>query len=139
MEKNEKTSYDTSNYHGGLSWERLYIREKRMMDSIVREATEYFVEEIRKSDIYKEYNLQKEKLKKQPELFAKVGEFRQKNLALQESAQGDDLFEKLDAFEEEYEEFRANPLVDDFLRAELAFCRMIQEVNVWITAELDFE
>ena len=110
-----------------------------MIDSIVREATEYFVEEIRKSGIYKEYNLQKEKLKKQPELFAKVAEFRQKNFALQNSAQGDDLFEKLDAFEEEYEEFRANPLVDDFLRAELAFCRMIQEVNVWITAELDFE
>ena len=110
-----------------------------MIDSIVREATEYFVEEIRKSDIYKEYNLQKEKLKKQPELFAKVGEFRQKNYALQTSAQDDDLFEKLDAFEKEYEEFHANPLVDDFLRAELAFCRMIQEVNVWITAELGFE
>ena len=110
-----------------------------MIDSTVREATEYFVEEIRKSDIYKEYNLQKEKLKKQPELFAEVAEFRQKNFALQNSAQGDDLFEKLDAFEKEYEDFRANPLVDDFLRAELAFCRMIQEVNVWITAELDFE
>lgn len=109
------------------------------MDSIVKEATAYFVEEIRKSDIYKEYNLQKEKLKKQPELFAKVGEFRQKNFALQTSTQGDELFERLDAFEKEYEEFRANPLVDDFLRAELAFCRMIQEVNVWITAELDFE
>ena len=49
------------------------------------------------------------------------------------------MLEKLDAFEKEYEEFRANPLVDDFLRAELAFCRMIQEVNVWITAELGFE
>lgn len=110
-----------------------------MIDGIVREATAYFVEEIRKSDIYKEYSLQKEKLKKQPELFAQVGEYRQKNFALQTSAQGDDLLERLDAFEKEYEEFRANPLVDDFLRAELAFCRMIQEVNVWITAELDFE
>lgn len=109
------------------------------MDSIVKKATDYFVGEIRKSDIYKEYHLQKEKLKKQPDLFASVKEYRQKNFDLQANAQGDDLFEKLDAFEKEYEEFRANPLVDDFLRAELAFCRMIQEVNVWITAQLDFE
>ncbi|MCM1386060.1 MAG: YlbF family regulator [Bacillus sp. (in: Bacteria)] len=110
-----------------------------MMDRMVKQATDYFVEEIRKSDIYKEYNLQKEKLKKQPDLFARVAEYRQKNFDLQANAQGDDLFERLDAFEKEYEEFRANPLVDDFLRAELAFCRMIQEVNVWITAQLDFE
>lgn len=109
------------------------------MDSIVKKATERFVEEIRKSDIYKEYNIQKEKLKKQPELFERVKEFRQRNFALQSSGQGDDLLERVEAFEQEYEKFRENPLVDDFLRAELAFCRMMQDVNVWITAELDFE
>lgn len=110
-----------------------------MIDGIVLEAMEHFIGEIRKSDIYNEYNFQKEKLKKQPILFDKVAEFRQRNFELQSSAQGDDLLEKLDAFEKEFEEFRANPLVDDFLRAELAFCRMMQEVNVRITAELDFE
>ena len=45
----------------------------------------------------------------------------------------------MDAFEKEYEKFRENPIVDDFLRAELAFCRLIQEINVMITEELDFE
>jgi hypothetical protein len=29
--------------------------------------------------------------------------------------------------------------VDDFLRAELAFCRMMQEIYVIITEELNFE
>lgn len=110
-----------------------------MEDSIVKKATERFIEEIRQSDIYKEYNFQKEKLKKQPALFERVGEFRKRNFDLQSNTQGDDLLAKLDAFEKEFEEFRANPLVDDFLRAELAFCRMMQEVNVQITAELDFE
>lgn len=113
--------------------------EGSITDEIVRKATERFVEEIRKSHIYQEYNIQKEKIKRQPELFKRVGEFRQRNFALQSSAQGDELLEKLDAFEKEFEEFRANPLVDDFLRAELAFCRMMQKVNVQITAELDFE
>lgn len=110
-----------------------------MTDSIVKEATERFIEEIRKTNIYREYYIQKEKIKKQPVLFARVAEFRQRNYALQRDSQEEDLLEKTEAFEKEFEEFRSNPLVDDFLRAELAFCRMMQEVNVYITAELDFE
>ena len=49
------------------------------------------------------------------------------------------LGEEVDAFEKEYEKFRENPIVDDFLRAELAFCRLMQEVNTYITGELDFQ
>ena len=45
----------------------------------------------------------------------------------------------MDAFEKEYEKFRENPIVDDFLKAELAFCRLMQEINMIITEELDFE
>lgn len=111
-----------------------------MEDSIVAKAIEDFVGEIIKSDIYKEYNFQKNRLKEQPELFEKVREFRQKNFAIQTAdMQGDELLDKLDAFEKENEKFRENPLVDSFLRAELAFCRMMQEINVCIMAELDFE
>ncbi|MCI9462761.1 MAG: YlbF family regulator [Lachnospiraceae bacterium] len=113
--------------------------EDGFADNSVRNATDQFVEAIKESEIYKEYHIQKEKIKRHPELFERVGEFRQRNYELQTSARGDDLLEKLDAFEREYEEFRANPLVDDFLRAELAFCRMMQRVNVRITAGLDFE
>ena len=110
-----------------------------MIDDIVIKATDGFVREIMKSNIYKEYNFQKEELKKQPELFQKAKEYREKNFALQNSAEGEELLEKLEELEAEFEKFRENPLVDDFLRAELAFCRMMQEVNVRITAELDFE
>ena len=44
-----------------------------------------------------------------------------------------------DAFERENEEFRANPLVDRFLGAELALCRMLQEVSLQVIEEMDFE
>lgn len=110
-----------------------------MTDDIVGKAVERFVGDIKKSEIYVEYAFQRDKLKKQPELFDKVKEYRQKNFELQNSTQGEDLFEKMDAFEKEYEKFREIPLVDDFLRAELAFCRMMQEVNAQIMTELDFE
>ncbi|MBO5208112.1 MAG: YlbF family regulator [Lachnospiraceae bacterium] len=110
-----------------------------MTDSIIVKAVDNLVEEIKKSDIYVEYDFQRDKLKKQPELFDRVQEYRRRNYELQNNSQGEDLFEKMDAFEKEYEEFLEIPLVDDFLNAELAFCRMMQEVNMRITTELDFE
>lgn len=111
-----------------------------MVDSIVTKAAENFVQEIMKTEIYKEYDFQKRRLKEQPELFEKVREFRQKNFAIQTAdAQGDELLDKLESVEREVEKLREDPVVDRFLSAELAFCRMMQEVNVRIMAELDFE
>ena len=46
---------------------------------------------------------------------------------------------KMKAFEKEYEDFRENPLVSDFLAAELALCRMLQKHGNMIMNEIDFE
>ena len=109
------------------------------MESSIEKATEFFIEQIRKTQIFQEYNFQKERLKQQPDLFAQVVAYRQENFALQMGTSEEDLFERMDAFEKEYEKFREDPLVDGFLQAELAFCRMMQEINVRITSDLDFE
>lgn len=50
----------------------------------------------------------------------------------------EELFQRIEEFEREYEKFRENPLVSDFLAAELDFCRMMQEMNNRVTAALDF-
>lgn len=110
-----------------------------MPDSQIQEAAKKFAAFIQESDTYKEYFFQREKLKKQPDLYEKVNEYRQKNFDIQNESDGEDLFDKMEAFEKEYAKFRENPLVEDFLRAELAFCRLMQEINVMLTAEIDFE
>ena len=51
----------------------------------------------------------------------------------------EELFHKIEEFEREYEKFRENPIVADFLAAELGFCRMMQSVNIKITEALNFE
>ena len=94
---------------------------------------------IRETDIYQEYLRCREILKKQPELYAQVNEYRRKNFDIQNESEGPELFDRMEAFEREYREFREDPLVDDFLRAELALCRMLQEMNVLLTVEIDFE
>lgn len=109
------------------------------MENSIEKATEFFIEQIRKTEVFQEYNFQKEKLKQQPELFSQVVVYRQENYLLQTGTSKEDLFERMDAFEKEYEKFLEDPLVDDFLQAELAFCRMMQEINVRITTDLDFE
>ncbi len=110
-----------------------------MSDKEIIEAARQFADQIMTSDTYKEYLYQREKIKKQPELYDKVNEYRQRNFDLQNETDGDDLLERMEAFDKEYEKFRENPLVDDFLQAELAFCRMMQEVYVLLADEIDFE
>ena len=45
----------------------------------------------------------------------------------------------LEAFEREYANFREEPLVSEFLAAELAFCRMMQDINLHLTEAVHFE
>lgn len=110
-----------------------------MSDSEIMEAAKKFAAIIQETDTYREYYNQRERVKKQPELYDKINEFRQRNFDLQQESDSEDLFDRMEAFDQEYAKFQENPLVDDFLRAELAFCRMMQEVEILLAAEIDFE
>lgn len=110
-----------------------------MSDKEIIEAAKKFAGMIMTSKTYKEYLYQRERIKKQPELYEKVNEYRQRNFDLQNESDSDDIFERMEEFDREYEKFRENPLVDDFLSAELAFCRMMQEVYMLLAEEIDFE
>ena len=109
------------------------------MEDSLEDATASYVKAIRDTAVYKKYCEQLERLKRNPEQYQKVNEFRRRNFEIQNTAQKDVLFDKMDAFEQEFEKFREDPVVDEFLRAELAFCRMMQEVNLYITEAVNFE
>ena len=94
-------------------------------DENVNQAVEQMVQAIRNTDAYLEYQKQLARVKEQPELKRQIDEFRTRNFELQTSK--DTNFDKLDQFTRENEAFRENPLVSDFLAAELAFCRMMQD------------
>ena len=105
--------------------------------SNVKNATEQLVAAVKDSTVYQEYRKQLALVKQCEGLKEKIDEFRERNYTLQNSP--DVAFDKLDALEREYEEFRREPLVSDFLAAELAFCRMMQEINNYITESVQFE
>lgn len=91
----------------------------------VQKALEQLAQAIKDSDIYREYRRQSEKVDNTGDMREKIDEYRVRNFELQNSVQTEDLLDKLDAFEREYEKFREDPLVEEFLDAELAFCRMM--------------
>ena len=92
-----------------------------MLDQNIRNQAEQFVRDIRETDVYKSYTMQLARLKKNPELYKQVNDYRKLNFEMQNAVQVEDLF------------------VDDFLKAELALCRMMQEINALIVDGLNFE
>uniref|UniRef100_UPI004057C355 YlbF family regulator n=1 Tax=Acetatifactor sp. TaxID=1872090 RepID=UPI004057C355 len=105
--------------------------------SKIDNALEQLIATILDSEIYREFDLQRDKVNQYPELKAQIDEFRHKNFQLQTSDEYG--FDKVDQFEKEYEELMENSLVSDFLEAELAFCRMMQDINMRLTEAVDFE
>lgn len=100
-------------------------------------ATDEFISAILESEPYLNYRNELEKVKRVPGLKAQLDDFRKRNYEFQTSVDND--FGKLDRFEKEYESIRENPLVMDFLEAEIDLCRMMQRINTRIVAGLDFE
>lgn len=100
-------------------------------------AVEQLIAAVLDTHEYREYSVQCDKVKQHPELKAQIDEFRKQNYQMQISQ--DNAFEKIEQFEKKYADFRENPLVSDFLAAELAFCRMMQDVNIRVTEAIHFE
>lgn len=118
----------------------MFNKSKRQQEKLtVDQVADNYISAILSTGVYKEYALQRDKLLKQKELYEKVKEFRTKNYLIQTRKEGDDLLNAVDDLQNEYASIREIPLVEDFLAAELAFCRMMQELNAKIADALDFD
>lgn len=105
----------------------------------VEQAIENLLSVIKQTKEYEEFRYQLDKINLQPELHRQIDEFRKENFELQNNTPEDQMLQKSEEFEERYQTFRENPLVNDFLTAETAFCRRMQEINLKITEGLQFE
>ena len=100
-------------------------------------ALEQLVHAVVNSKECKRYREELRRVKLRPGLKEEIDDYRMRNFRLQNS---DELtIEKIEQFEKEYEEFRSDPLVSDFLASELAVCRMVQNISDKLTEALEFE
>lgn len=107
--------------------------------SDVNESVDALVVTIRETVVYQNYIREKERVQQHPQLKAQIDEYRKQNFELQNMTQDDELFDRIEQFQNKYEDFLANPLVADFLKAELAFCRMMQDITGRLIQGIDFE
>lgn len=92
---------------------------------------------IKRSEVYKEYKKQEIILDKDPELKARVDQFRARNFQMQNDSNRDDLFEVAEQLARESAELRKIPEVNAYLDAELALCKMMQKICRSLTEGID--
>ena len=109
------------------------------METEVLKETDVLIHRIISSDIYKEYRESLEKVARYPELKERLDRFRTRNYEVQVNMEEGSTFESLDDLDREKRELTQNPLLAEFLAAELALCRMMQEVMDRLVGSLDFE
>lgn len=105
------------------------------MDQILP-ALDEFIAILKKSEIYQNYEEQKNRLSQNPELKRKVDEFREKNYLYNKRMDGYQLFEESDQLVSEMEELRRDSQVHEFLKVELAYCKMIQDIREYLVENM---
>ena len=101
--------------------------------------TEAYIKELKKTATCQRYKDKLKALKKDEELYKKVNEYRNKRFELQKNLNPDELYDQSDRLEREYAFLYDNPVSAGYLDAEVALCRMIQDISMKITQSVDFE
>lgn len=99
----------------------------------INDKLEELVLAILESPEYQELQKVEAEVSSTPGLAEKIKEFCWKNYELQNSEEEENLYERMEEFEKEYQEFRSNPVVTAYLERELKMCRILQAINARIT------
>lgn len=105
----------------------------------IQMCVDSLIEAVKEGETYQRYLKCEEQLKSKPELRQKIDEFRVAVYHLHNDENCGDLYDKIDQFENEYEEFRKNPIVNEFLEAELDVCKMMQKINSRLQSGIDIQ
>lgn len=105
---------------------------------IVTERLHALTDAMRNTIDYQSYLKLEAELDKDKELKRKVDEFRLRNFSLQKE-ENVDLFDAVDDIDREFVELRKNPVVEEYLEAELSVCRMVQKVLNAINHEVKID
>ena len=104
----------------------------------MRKAINQFLNELQDSSAFRDYKYQKERIRKVPGMKDRINEFRKKRFEFQKY-EGEDLFEKIDEFQKEYQTFKEEPIVREYLAAELEICRLVQQIYGAIDELVDID
>lgn len=94
---------------------------------------------VLESEEYKNFLRCRTEIKKNPQLYQAVNELRRHNFELQNSEDVVDMYDEVTKIYDRYAYIRTNIVANQFLRAELSVCRMIQDIQRRLLEDLDFD
>ena len=95
-------------------------------------------EALKSSEEYLNYKKCKDLLAEKPDIERSVDDMRRQTFELQNSEGFDNSFEAIDDFSRRFEIECSQDVANNFLKAELCLCRMVQEICKTIIEDIDF-
>lgn len=96
-------------------------------------------EAVRDSEEYQNYLYYKKLLDEKPDIRRSVDEMRSLIFQFQNSDDLNKSFEEIDDIRRRFDYERTQNLANDFLKAELCLCRMIQDICKTVVEDIDFD
>ncbi len=106
------------------------------MNDII-EMSKKLNQDIKESDIYKNYIKNKIKIQESPDLLNDLRIFRNKAYALQNNEGLDNPYDEVNNLFREYDSLLHDTIVNDFIRSEQRLCKMMRLVYENIADELE--
>lgn len=107
--------------------------------SDVVELSKKLNETIKESEIYRNYQICRNRLYEHPDLLRGLNEFKKKNSDIQNNGAIDNPYDEVVALFEEYDAIVHDTVVNDYLRAERKLCRLLKTMYDAIAEGLDVD
>ena len=104
------------------------------VDELAAELSKAIIE----SDEYKNFIRCRDEIQKNPQLYQAVNELRKHNFQLQNAEGIADMYDEVVKIYDKYAYVRTNIVANQFLRAEISVCRMIQDIQRTLLEPMDF-
>jgi cell fate (sporulation/competence/biofilm development) regulator YlbF (YheA/YmcA/DUF963 family) len=105
----------------------------------IKACTEALIKAMLESEEYIRFCNLRDQVRKDPQLHEQITAFRSQVFQVQNSKDSLDMYAEQERLSREFEEFRKNPLVHDFLEAELHVCRILQKITAEIADKVDLD
>ena len=105
----------------------------------IKDCIDALLAAVQNSEEYQDFIKYKEILEQDPELLSRVNAFRANNFKLQNEANRDELFRGTAQLNRDSRELRRAPLVNAFLDAELALCKLMQKICRTLTEGINLD
>ena len=109
------------------------------MTEEIKTQADKFIVHLRETEEYKYYADQIRNIMNYPDLMREMNEYRNENFRIQNTFEGEELYDKMEELSNRYENLIEDTRVRGFLDSEASLCKMIRDVSTYLIEGLEFQ